>query len=522
MRRHRIFLAGYVLLFSMFLLVSCGSDDPAAPAANQAPGVPTIDTASGAPATGATDVQLAVQLHWSCSDPEGDPLSYTVHFGTAAQPPMVSEDQAGESFAPSGVANGTTYYWKVVAADGDATTSSPVWSFTTVASAAETISQPLVVITSPVEIGQLVSATALDAVSSSGHPLQYRFDWGDGSQSPWTSSSSAQHSWSAAGEVQVKGQARCAEHTSIESQWSDPRTVTISAEETVTTPDAPAGPVSAEIGENLTYTTTGAVSSRGHALEYRFDWGNGFVSPWSTNLYAHYTWNTANTYELKVQARCQLHPTVESEWSAALSVDIHDPAEIVTLGGRAVGPTNGVVGADQTFLINWPATSNLGHDVEYHFDWGDGSLSDWSTELQGTHAWSTTGSYVVRLQARCIEHPSVVSVWKDSDPIEIADGGETLSEPGTFLTPSYTGIKVFIQYIYTTNPPVTSSYGDPVQYRVDWGQGEISEWQDSPGFAHTYNVTGQFILHVQARCKIHPDVMTEWGPDYSITVIEGN
>ena len=73
-------------------------------------------------------------LSWTCSGPDDDPLAYDIYFGTD-NPPLtkVSSDQAGTSLERSGLAEGTTYFWKVVAKDDHSnSTSGPVWRFTTV------------------------------------------------------------------------------------------------------------------------------------------------------------------------------------------------------------------------------------------------------------------------------------------------------------------------------------------------------------------------------------------------------
>ena len=60
-----------------------------------------------------------------------------------------------------------------------------------------------------------------------GHNLEYRFDWDDGNQSSWSSSTSASHSWDTASTYNVTAQARCADDPSIVSGWSSALTVTI-------------------------------------------------------------------------------------------------------------------------------------------------------------------------------------------------------------------------------------------------------------------------------------------------------
>ena len=84
------------------------------------------------PANGSLNQLISSTLSWSCSDPNGDPLTYDVYFGTANNPPLASGNQAGTSYNPGALDNNTTYYWKIVAKDNQgATTAGPVWNFST-------------------------------------------------------------------------------------------------------------------------------------------------------------------------------------------------------------------------------------------------------------------------------------------------------------------------------------------------------------------------------------------------------
>ena len=64
------------------------------------------------------------------------------------------------------------------------------------------------------------------STSSLGHSVQYQFDWGDGTQSVWDSSSQT-HSWSVGGLYYVKTRARCQTHTNDISEWSIVASVTV-------------------------------------------------------------------------------------------------------------------------------------------------------------------------------------------------------------------------------------------------------------------------------------------------------
>ena len=67
----------------------------------------------------------------------------------------------------------------------------------------------------------------------SNHPVEYQFDWGDGTFSSWGSPDrryySQSHVWTATGTYQVKARARCANHTSVFSSWTEPLSVIVNS-----------------------------------------------------------------------------------------------------------------------------------------------------------------------------------------------------------------------------------------------------------------------------------------------------
>ncbi len=524
-RMHSGILILAVLLLTVFL-ASCNSDDPTAPVVtNHAPGVPAIDTASGAPADQATDIPLTAQLHWTCTDSDNDPLTYTVHFGTAAQPPVVVQDQAAASYTPSGLANGITYYWQVAASDdGGKTTNSPIWNFTTLTVAGETVSTPDTP-TGPAtgETNVSLAYTTAGAVSSEGHAIEYRFDWGDGTMSDWAAGLGASHAWVSAGTYEVKAQARCQEHPDVESLWTlTPLTVTVLDSETITTPSAPTGPATGETQEALRYDLSGAETSWGHTVEYRIDWGDGQMTSWSVNNFGVHSWSTPGTYEIKTQARCQEHPTVESVWSAETSVIISAPAEVIALP-LLVGsnPSTGGVNDLIEFHV-MGGTSNLGHPTEIQIDWGDGTFSDWGPVVglyyARSHAWTVAGTYQLKAHARCIEHPEYESDWTDPKPVEIT-AVETISTPIT--SPSG---EVTLNLGGWLSPKVlsgaVSNMGHAVEYQWDWGNGTMSTWSPSSNSVMSTDVAGDFPVRVHARCIEHPDVESDWSEILLVHIVD--
>ena len=95
---------------------------------NQPPEPPS----SPNPDNGAENQSIEVDLSWTCTDPEGDPLTYDIYFGTEATPPLVTSGQTETTYDPGTLENNTEYFWKIVAHDDHSnTTEGPVWSFIT-------------------------------------------------------------------------------------------------------------------------------------------------------------------------------------------------------------------------------------------------------------------------------------------------------------------------------------------------------------------------------------------------------
>jgi parallel beta-helix repeat protein len=85
------------------------------------------------PSDGETGVSVYAILSWTCSDPDGDELTYDVYFGTSSNPPLVSTGQSQTFYNPPGAMEyNTHYYWKIVAWDPyDTSTTGLIWDFTT-------------------------------------------------------------------------------------------------------------------------------------------------------------------------------------------------------------------------------------------------------------------------------------------------------------------------------------------------------------------------------------------------------
>jgi len=112
--------AGFApLLYNGSITISGGNNRPNEPS-------------NPSPSDSATDVSIDADISWTGGDPDADPVDYDVYFDTVNPPTtLVSENQTATFYDPGTLDYETTYYWQIIADDGLATTSGPIWSFTT-------------------------------------------------------------------------------------------------------------------------------------------------------------------------------------------------------------------------------------------------------------------------------------------------------------------------------------------------------------------------------------------------------
>lgn len=126
--KHYKFFAVLVMIVLLTIAIGCGKKTPTAPE-NKAPNVPS----NPSPSNGVIDQLITVDLSWTGGDPDGDPVTYDVYFGTSSTPPLVSDNQSATTYTLDTLDNGTKYYWKITAEDNHgAKSEGDIWNFTTI------------------------------------------------------------------------------------------------------------------------------------------------------------------------------------------------------------------------------------------------------------------------------------------------------------------------------------------------------------------------------------------------------
>jgi hypothetical protein len=129
-----------------------------------------------------------------------------------------------------------------------------------------------------------------------------------------------------------------------------------------------------------------------------------------------------------------------NEVSGAVS-ETTNPPNVLT------GPTSGVTGTSYSYTTGG-ASSSLGHNVEYQFDWtGNGTdLSPWGAATR-SKTWTAAGTYNVRTRARCVSHTNMVSQWFGPLTATI-----TATTSSCTVTTNPSGLQIVVDGTSTTAP----------------------------------------------------------------------
>ncbi len=97
---------------------------------NTPPSVPS----NPSPSNGGSITDQTPQLSWQSTGAD----TYDVYFGTTNNPPKVASDQANNSYSPSTLSVGQTYYWKITAKNAVGSTPGSLWNFSVVSDSPQT------------------------------------------------------------------------------------------------------------------------------------------------------------------------------------------------------------------------------------------------------------------------------------------------------------------------------------------------------------------------------------------------
>ena len=141
------------------------------------------------------------------------------------------------------------------------------------------------------------------SLCTKGHPVVFRYTWGDGDTSRWLGGASHQHAYRDSGIYFAAAQARCTGDSSLLSSFSVPVGIAIAGNHFVEPSPAIAGPARGKKGVSYSFGVQPSLCNKGHHVDFLYDWGDGFSGVDSTLTAAH-GWSKAGAFAVSVHARC--------------------------------------------------------------------------------------------------------------------------------------------------------------------------------------------------------------------------
>jgi len=322
------------------------------------------------------------------------------------------------------------------------------------------------------------------ATDPNGIDVKYGWDWGDGSAiewSGWLSSGqtcSMSHKWGSKGSYDVKVKAM--NKGSQEGSFSNPLTVYIDMEPPTAYIDS-ITPKTVNEGDEVSFEGHGD-DTDGSVVAY--NWRSSIDGQLSTAASFKTTSLSVGSHTIyfKVQDNDGL-------WSS----EVHGSVTVVKKGGNLPpdtpgapdGPAKGHVNESYTYSAR--TEDGNGDQIQYMFDWGDGTYSNWTelvdsgATIEMSHSWSEKGNYSVKVIAKDIH--GAQSGWSNPTVVWVTIGNRAPIPDRP--TGTSTGLHTGDSYTYHVN--ATDPDGDKIQYMWDWGDGTTSGWYDSPSASHRWS-----------------------------------
>lgn len=271
--------------------------------------------------------------------------------------------------------------------------------------------------------------------------------------------------------------------------------------------DRPTGPSSGYVGETLFFISDISLCDVSReVLYYEWDWECCQSGKLIDGRTASKVWSNHGTYDVKVRADTgiirrdeygnpvSIRDKQTTNWSPSLTITILEVNNPPNIPSTPSGPSSGTVGTSYTFLTS--ATDLDGDNVQYLFDWGDGTESSWtglvSSGSQGSssNTWYSPGAYSVKAQVK--DEHGTTSGWSTTTYITILDGdneGDKNKQPDASFTfsPSNPTTDDTIQFTDIS----TDSDGDISSWHWDFGD-DYESLKQNP--QHKYSYSGTYTV----------------------------
>ncbi len=216
-------------------------------------------------------------------------------------------------------------------------------------------------------------------------------------------------------------------------------------------------------------------------LYYKWDFGNDHNTTWSSSPYANHTYPDEGEYIVTLTVMDDDGDTC----SDTLNLSIYNVVPIVNAELVINGTEDSVVLFEGS---GWD-TLNDTDELEYSWLFGDGGYTPWSSEGDAQHIYTQAGTYTAALMVRDGDG--------DIGGLNITVNIMNLLPEGDLDILNVEAVED-MQVGFSASGEDTISDSEELMYRVDFGDGNITEWQNREMFYHIYNRSGVFqvMLHI--------------------------
>jgi len=261
-------------------------------------------------------------------------------------------------------------------------------------------------------------------------------------------------------------------------------------EEIVSAPQKPIAPDSSKLGIQISFVTGGAKSNLNNEVEYQFDWGDNNFSNWGLETQNH-VYTKQGAMEVAARARSKADTNIVSLWSEIKQIEIR--------------------GFLLSILVE-PANSGF---VTKNPDKSEYALND-SVKLFPT---ANTNFYFSHWEndATGNDSPVVLIMNKDKNiTARFEEIAETISVPIKPIGPEIGHVRENV--VFVTDSAI-SNLGHEVEYQIEWGDGLLSAWGSNTG-QHIYSYKDTMLIKAKARCKIHPNIISDWSQAHILYIVD--
>ena len=223
------------------------------------------------------------------------------------------------------------------------------------------------------------------------------------------------------------------------------------------------------------------LSDAGHIL-YGWNFGDGDKINFGTINRTSHIYTERGVYDVTLTVKDR-HGTVNS---TVHTINVSNAAP-TCLAPEALS------GVEDTPLLLYADGSDTPSDdagLMYRWDFGDGRYTSWHVIPNVEHTYTQAGNY-----------PAVVTVRDDDMDTNEKNVNVTVENVPPEPVLSVTGSNIFEddEVVFTASGTDTDSDEDDLLFYMDFGDGNVTAWQEDTSFDHVYNRSGSYTVTLVVR-----------------------